>query len=471
MRALYDSIQRRQRPEDVADRILELCGDRFTAKQRAVLERAARGSLRRSVHGYTSMLQDFARPVGLRIQVEKARRHFETAYALTDEEASDPAMVEAWLRHVSPEIRKVFGASDFKHDRLTKAERKAVGLEHSRRRYNRAFRRLRRMEAKLGNLVANWRKYEYTRIGKSALATRLSFEDFAESESSACFIAYYVARCNLRSEFTVAGQQRPFDEIAEMLLARCFADASASFYAIAHVLPRHDVIARLEDEQKMGLLTTWYGLLRDIAELLRQVWDRSRFNRQTMIVRRGDDSSTWNQTASAFNQARQHWFALLYALGMDGLLDELCPGKVLRLMAADVAYWHRAVGGSLDPDTEVWAELPPPWDVLDGAARSARAHVEAVCRRHGIDPVQKGWTAARPPGRVAKFRPTPELVHGVTVAEPHLAAALRRAGWFSGKHVKATTDAPPASVHPLVIGAHRAAKEQERAEKLGESDA
>ena len=49
--------------------------------------------------------------------------------------------------------------------------------------------------------------------------------------------------------------------------------------------------------------------------------------------------------------------ALLYALDMDEVLDQMCPGKVLRLMAADVAFWHRAVGGGLEPDTAVWAEL------------------------------------------------------------------------------------------------------------------
>jgi len=58
--------------------------------------------------------------------------------------------------------------------------------------------------------------------------------------------------------------------------------------------------------------------------------------------------------------------------------------------------------------------------------------VEAICRKHGVDPVKKGWTAAAQK-RVAEFRPTPELVHGVTVSSPQLAAAIKKAGWFSGK--------------------------------------
>lgn len=469
MRALYESVQRRYRPEDVADEILSVLGRRLRADERALLERAARGSLRRSVHGYSSMLNDFFRPLGPKSSLDRARTLFFTAYEMSDEDARDPEKVEAFLRHVSPEIAKTFGASDFKRDRLDRAARKAAGLEHSRRRYNRMFRLLRRTEQKLERMIANWRKYEYTRIGKSALATRLSFEDFSANENSACFVAYYAARCNLRSEFTVAGQQRPFDEIAEMLLSRCLSDPYASAWAIAHVLPRRDVLVRLFDGQKMQLLATWYGLLREIAELLRQVWERSRFDRTTMIVRRGDDSSTWNQTASAWNQARQHWFALLYALGMDELLDGACPGKVMRLMAADVAAWHRAVGGSLDPDTSVWAELPPPWEVLDGTARCTRAHVESVCRRHGVDPNKKGWIEPRPPGKVAKLRPTPELVHGVAVGDPHLASMLRRAGWFSGKSVKTDAAQPPPLAHPILIGAHRAEKEKERAERENDS--
>jgi hypothetical protein len=42
------------------------------------------------------------------------------------------------------------------------------------------------------------------------------------------------------------------------------------------------------------------------------------------------------------------------------------------------------------------------------------------------------WTAAAQK-RVAEFRPTPELVHGVTASNPQLVAASRKAGWFSGK--------------------------------------
>src|SRR5437762_1117059 len=102
-----------------------------------------------------------------------------------------------------------------------------------------------------------------------------------------------------------------------------------------------------------------------------------------MIVRKGNDSSTWNVTAGAWNRAREGWIAIVYAMGMEAILERQCLGKVLRLMAADVAAWHRATGGDVDPDTRVWAALPLPWNVLTGEAECPRERVEAVCRQYG----------------------------------------------------------------------------------------
>lgn len=129
-------------------------------------------------------------------------------------------------------------------------------------------------------------------------------------------------------------------------------------------------------------------------------------------------------------------------MGMEAEFDALCFGKVLRLMAADVAHWHQLTGGGLDPNTFVWSELPLPWEVLAGAATCTRQQVEEVCRRHGVDPIKKGWIAPPPERRVAKFSPTPELVHGVAVADPALATVLRRAGWFSGQKMRWVDELP-----------------------------
>ncbi len=239
--------------------------------------------------------------------------------------------------------------------------------------------------------------------------------------------------------FTNGPQARAYDEVAEMLLDRCRRSASAHWWVVAHVHPTAEVLGHLPHERLGRLLAAWFGLLTGIAGLLREVWEKSRFDRATMIVRCGDDSTTWNATAGAWNKAREGWIEVLHALGMDNLLDRLCPGKVLRLMAADVAAWHRAGGGGLEPDTAVWAELPAPSNVLDGSASCTRAEVEAVCRRHGVDPVAKGWTQPRPERVAEPFRPTPELVHGVEVGHPGLALLLRKMGVFSGKKLKRPT--------------------------------
>ncbi len=113
-------------------------------------------------------------------------------------------------------------------------------------------------------------------------------------------------------------------------------------------------------------------------------------------------------------------------------LTSRMEAKVLRLMAADVAAWHRASGGDLHADTGPWCDLPLPWEVLRGEPCS-RSRVEAVCGKWEVDPIKGGWIAPPPERKVAAFAPTPELVHGVTVASPHLAALLRKAGVFSGK--------------------------------------
>ena len=249
-------------------------------------------------------------------------------------------------------------------------------------------------------------------------------------------MSYYAARMKLRSEFTIAGQQKPFDDMAAALLHLCEEDPETSWHAIAHVFPRADVLARLTEQHKGELLGRWFAILSELADRLENAWRRTDIDLSTMIVRRGNDSSTWNLFAGAWNRARDHWIALVEALGIDALLDQMLPGKVMRLMAADVAAWHRREGGDVHPDTRIWAELPKPWEVLRLETRSDRAMVEAVCARVGVDPVKSGWSAARPRTAVQAFRPTPELVHGVNVGNPYMANFLKRLGAFSGRPLR-----------------------------------
>jgi len=216
-----------------------------------------------------------------------------------------------------------------------------------------------------------------------------------------------------------------------MLLAKCEADRETRWDVIACVIPQERVLKRLSDDQKGRLLGAWWSLLNDMADMLKTVADSSDFDRKRMVVHRGNDSSTWNQVAGGWNKARENWVSVLHALGMEGLLNEVCPGKVMRLMAADVVAWH---GGEVHPDTKVWADLPAPWEVVRGEKSCTRPFVEFVCSTHNVKP--EGWTGLKKDQAPVEFRPTPELVHGVSVSSPFLAVALRRAGVFSGKFLK-----------------------------------
>lgn len=436
---LHASLARRLRPEDVAELIRQELGDALSRSEARILDQAARGSHNRNAWGYSSMSTEFLRPVGLRNQVHTARELFPTIAAPIDAECELPGVLTPYIAATSQTIARSPGESNFKEHRLNRARRAATGLgELSKRQYNKRFRLLTRMERKLATLEREIRKREFTIVAKSRLASRITHEEFVADRDSACFIAYLTARANLRSVFTNGPQQRAYDEIAEMLFDRCRRNVRTNWWAIAYIHPVREVLTNLSDEQKGRFVATWFEMLTGIAELLREVWEKSRFDRSTMIVKRGDDSTTWNATAGAWNKAREAWIELLHALEMEEVLDRLCPGKVLRLMAADVAAWHRASGGGLEPDTAVWATLPTPWEVLAGSEPCTREDVEAACLKHGVDPQQKVWTTPRTNRVIEAFRATPELVHGVEVGHPGLASILRKMGFFSGKHLKIT---------------------------------
>jgi hypothetical protein len=301
MQWLYASLDRRQRPEDVADNILALLDLDLTIKERACLQQAAKGSLRQNLVGYTSMLEEFAAPVGMDLQVAKALELFTTAYPLDLQLCDRPEAVEQFILHIGKEIHKSFNSNNFQADRLNRQARSDLGMDISKRRYNKLFRHLVRMETRLQKLIYQLKKLMFTKVGKSGLAQTIDRAEFARYRDTACFIAYYVARSNLRSEFTIYGQQRPYDEIADLLFQRCRNTAETNWWAIAHVYPTQEILGYLIDSQKGELLGRWYEILTEIATLLERVWDSSNIDRSTMIVRRGNDSSTWNSTATAWN--------------------------------------------------------------------------------------------------------------------------------------------------------------------------
>lgn len=445
---LYQTLSERRRPEDVAEMVFDLTKDSLTTKERLLLEKAAKGSLARNVFGYTSMLQTFAEAKGAGKQISKAIEIFK----LNDKTKSnynDQKEIEHFIHLVSPIIHKSVGKNDFKIDRLNKSQRKESGLDLSKRNYNKKWRLLTRIENKLLKFIRESKKVEFQKISKHGLVHTLDFTNFSSDINTACFIAYYNSRCHLRSVFTNQSQDRPFDEISEMLLNRCKAATtkffgffiknkskrpnSTNWWAISHVYTSQEILSNLTDEQKGILLGRWTTILQEIAELLDEVWSVNNISRETMVVKKGNDSTTWNNAAGAWNKARDNWMNSIYSLGLDSILEEICFGKVLRLMAADVVAWHYTTGGKLDPNTEVWNNIPLPWEVFQNKAVCNKELVIKYCKQAGLDPEKSGWIAPKVHG-VAAFKPTPELVHGVTISNPFLATVLKKHNYFSGKN-------------------------------------
>ena len=437
-RELFDSMLARARPEDVAVLATRLLHDDLSWSERAVLRQAARHASKKL--GASSMMGDFDRPIGFQHPIAKASApHLFPQIPAPSPSACDslPAVSE-FVRACGGEIHMAPGRHNFMGHRLSADLRREAGMQLSRRKYNRLFRFVARLEEKMESLDRNWARFECLRAGKTRLATRLSWEQFNSDSSgrTQAFLAYYAARCNLRSRFTIEGQTKPFDQVSRVLLDKCARSPSTDWFALAHLFPDAQVLERLSDEQKGELLGLFFDQLRSISGLLREVWSASNINRETMIVRRGNDSSTWNAAATAWNGAREGWIALLHALRAESILDAFCPGKVLILVAGDLAFLHQVYGNGLNVDTKVWAELPLPWQVLEGEVPCPRELVESVCARHKVDAHKGGWVAPRARGKAVAFEPTPELVHGVTVSSPQLAKILREAKVFSGKDVQ-----------------------------------
>lgn len=268
------------------------------------------------------------------------------------------------------------------------------------------------------------------RYGKARLAGTVDLAAFAECERTAAFVAYYTARLGLRTVFTSGPQARPMDTIARALLDAALEAPGCRADVLARVVTHQKVLARLDESERAQLLADTYAVMVATARTLRRAWDPGR---RDMVVRAGDDSSSWNAASRAFNQARTGWLNLTRALGLGHVVEESCPGKVPALVAADVARWHRMDGGGAHVDTAVFTDLPKPWDVvLDGAECTADM-VRAACRAHGLDPDKAGWTAPYRQDGLAEATVALNLVHGIVVPDPDLAAALRRAGVFSGQ--------------------------------------
>lgn len=431
MEQLYQTIKNRNRPEDIAQMILDL-QDNFTAKETTLLNKAAKGSLKRNFWGYSSMMETFAEPTDAKKQINKSIELFK----LETQEQFDTKSFDAtqkFIKKVSALIEKPVGQNNFLTDRKNKQERNETGLDLSKRAYNKRWRLIKRLEYKLLRYIKECRKMEFQKIAKHGIIHHLDESEFLTDGNTAFFIAYYTSRCNLRSEFTISGQQKAFDEISEMLYKRCENKRTTNWWAIAHVYPSVEVISQLTDERKGQLLGQWMLILQDISSLLQEIWNSNAINRKTMVVKKGNDSTTWNTTAGAWNKARDNWMALLYAMGLENILNTLCFGKVMRLIAADVAAWHYKTGGKPDPNITVWNSLPLPWEVFEGKQICTKYTIEKICKKQNIDPEKSGWIAPRE-HKTVPFQETPELVHGVMIHNPFLAKVLKDHKFFSGKN-------------------------------------
>ncbi|MEV6241906.1 hypothetical protein [Lentzea sp. NPDC051838] len=425
---LYDSLDARLRPEDVAALVLE-AQPALTQHERTVVREAASASSR--WYNFSGMSADYARPVGAARQVAATRFLFGVDGGEVD--VDDPISVLEFAAVAGSEINWDPAHTDFLADRLNREAREAAGIDLSKRQYNRRFRMLRRLSAKASRMERARKMRGEALLAAAGFVGTIDHDRFRADPDAACFIAYFTARRKLRREFTLAGRENPFDQVAFLLFARCTARDGTDWPMIALACPAPDVLQRLRPEQLGELLGRWSAATRSVASSLAALWQSSSIDKATMIVRQGVDSSTWNTLAGAYNAARTGWIACLHAAGLTSLAENAWPGKVMRVMAADLAAWHQDSGGGLHPDTSVWSRLPLPWDVLDGTAACSRADVEAACREHRIEPEKSGWIAPRTRRAIARFRPTPELVHGVAVSDPLWAMALRRAHVFSGK--------------------------------------
>ena len=150
----------------------------------------------------------------------------------------DTEGIRDYLERAEATIAKRVGRSDFLTDRLDRSGRRAPGLGHlSKRQYNKRFRLAARMERKRERLVRELEKREFTLISKSRLASKLAWDEFAGDRNTACFLAYYTARCNLRSEFTIDGSSAVRSGLRPAL-RRCKASSDDELVGDRPRLPR-----------------------------------------------------------------------------------------------------------------------------------------------------------------------------------------------------------------------------------------
>lgn len=417
MKELQQAIRKRVRPEDVLKGILKL-PLALSDLERRFLEKFA------NPRYPTYMGSDYRTAKGLDGNLKAAKTLFPN---LPFPEGDD---LQDYIAAMRAELHVPAGVPF--RQRPNKGDRANLGIQLNSGAYNKRLRLVERLEAKAKQHAFTTTLFQLEQAAKVKLAGHLDVSQVTHPETLA-FVAYMTSRLGLRSLFTSGSQIRAYDEVAEILMGLCVKSRGTNWFQIAHVYTEGDVVRRLSDSEKGQLLGQSWLVMRKACEVLKDLDDKGGINHKTLVVQRGNDSSTWNAAAGAYNKARDAWISLLFALDSGHVLERLCPGKALRLMAADVVRWH---SGGLEPNTFVYGELPRPWEVVLGKKTCTAANIEdALTRCKADNKTRSAWVTPRGKS-IEKTTFTPELVHGVVVSAPDLAQQLRKLGVFSGKKLK-----------------------------------
>ncbi|WP_217925150.1 hypothetical protein [Miltoncostaea oceani] len=445
---LEESLGRRAATPDVARAIVALEIPGLPVPLRRELEQLA-GS-RSDFSFETSMPSDFERVVAADDQLRTLERLFD-GLDVDHTRAGEPSYLEGRLVVALTMLGAPAGASALDALRA-RAELARAGNAPSPGALHKRLRFLRRFEQKIERMRLNTEFRQAQMQAKSRLAHAVGGRDC--DDLTLAFVSYLAARANRRSMFLFGAQSRAFDSISEALHAVMREREGVNWFAVAHVMPTTPVIGRLSVAERGSLIGLFHEQMVVSANRLGVLWSSlPERMREEMVMVRDVDSSRWNAYAGSFNTMRSAWIAAMRAADLEDALDAYLPGKAARLMASDLVWGYRALGEELHEDTRMFSALPHPWTVIAGEAEQGRNDIIAKATTLSVDALATGWVGPRSPTPIEIARAEPELVHGIAIADPALAARLRRAGAFSGKTGGARADLPDT----LMLGWERAA--------------
>lgn len=312
------------------------------------------------------------------------------------------------------------------------------GSASSKKAFVKRLRFLNAFEEKLGRVTDTLELRHAQMQAKSRLAYAVDADKL--DDVSLAFVAYLAARANRRSLFMLGGQSKAFDDVSDAL--RDMISADANWEQIAYVSPTMNVFEHLSQDALGRLMGKFHSEMTVAARHLGQLFHSLPVRmRAEMVMVKGVDSSRWNAYAGALNTMRSAWISATIAAGFGAVLDKYLPGKAPRLMAADLVWWARNMGQELHEDTRMFSKLPYPWEVINGDKKLNRAKILSVARKANVTNVDEtGWVGPRTNVISEVAAAEPITVHGIVVADPHLAVMLRKSGAFSAKKFSPVED-------------------------------